>query len=81
MKWDQVGQVRHGISTALYYNCFTSSSEHLKEIDFPSSQLPTVCGINLLTSQVYCTDFVHAKLDICYFSNYIKEIETWLHIR
>ena len=47
----------------LYYNYFLSS-EHLKEMDFPSlsdlrssESVPTVCGINILPAPVYCKAF------------------------
>ena len=58
----------------LYENCFTSSFENLMKVKFPSlyESVTTVSGINILPSQVYCTDFVHAKLDICVFSNHMK---------
>ena len=75
----------------LYYNCFLSSPEHLKEMDFPalseSSELvPTVCGINILPVPVYCkTLYMLIKLarkwDSCLFSSYIQEVETWLYGR
>ena len=75
----------------LYYNCFLSSPEHLKEMDFPlylrSSELvPTVCGINILPAPVYCKALymlikLARKLDICLFKLQLytrsRNMATW----
>ena len=58
------------------------------KMDLPSlsESVPTVCH-NVakiycpLQSTVYRLYTIHANLDICLLSNYIKEVETWLHIR